>query len=105
MVKILFITCPCSAALSRQLLQQAFLDDFSEQETIDKSVIEAWLRSDKGSVATPHSQRSYANVLVKLDDTYTGGFPISELIGLAEDTLKRPCRRQLNVRMNKNSHD
>lgn len=81
-------TCPCSAALSRQLLQQAFLDDFADQETVDKSVIEKWLRSDRGSVATPHSQRSYANILVKLDESYKEGFPISELIDVAESTLK-----------------
>jgi GTP cyclohydrolase I len=81
-------TCPCSAALSRQLLQQAFLDDFAGEETLDKSTIEKWLRSDRGSVATPHSQRSYANILVKLDESYTQGFPISELIQLAESTLK-----------------
>ncbi|MEO0443996.1 MAG: GTP cyclohydrolase FolE2 [Pseudomonadota bacterium] len=81
-------TCPCSAALSRQLLQQAFQDDFDGQDSIDKVTIEKWLRSDRGSVATPHSQRSYANIQVKLDGTYTQGFPISELIQLAESTLK-----------------
>jgi GTP cyclohydrolase I len=81
-------TCPCSAALSRQLLQQAFIEDFSESDTIDKSVIEKWLRSDRGSVATPHSQRSYANILVKLDETYQQGFPIKELIDTAEKTLQ-----------------
>ena len=81
-------TCPCSAALSRQLLQQAFQHDFHGQESIDKAAIEKWLRSDRGSVATPHSQRSYANIQVKLDSAYTEGFPISELIQLAESTLK-----------------
>ncbi len=81
-------TCPCSAALSRQIMQQAFLDDFANQESIDKSAIEKWLQSDRGSVATPHSQRSYANVVVKLGETYVGGFPISQLIKLVESTLK-----------------
>lgn len=81
-------TCPCSAALSRQLLQQAFMDDFADQATVDKATVEKWLRSERGSVATPHSQRSYANIMVKLDQTYTDGFPISELIQVAESTLK-----------------
>lgn len=80
-------TCPCSAALSRQLMQQAFLEDFADKETIDRSIVEEWLRSDRGSVATPHSQRSYANVCVKLDDTQAG-LPISELIGVIEGALK-----------------
>lgn len=81
-------TCPCSAALARQLLQQAFLDDFADKETFDKATIEQWLRSDRGSVATPHSQRSYANIIVKIDDSYEDGFPFSELIYVAEDALK-----------------
>jgi GTP cyclohydrolase I len=85
-------TCPCSAALSRQLLQQAFMADFAGQDTVDSGTVEKWLRSDRGSVATPHSQRSYANLLVKLDDSYTEAFPISELIDLAESTLKTPVQ-------------
>lgn len=80
-------TCPCSAALSRQLMQQAFSNDFAEQDSISKDTIEQWLRSDRGSVATPHSQRSYANVWVKLDDSYAD-LPISHLINVIEDALK-----------------
>ena len=80
-------TCPCSAALSRQLLQQAFAEDFSNNDTIDKNTVEQWLRSDRGSVATAHSQRSYAKVLVKLNDNLDD-LPISELIDVIEDSLK-----------------
>jgi GTP cyclohydrolase I len=81
-------TCPCSAALSRQILQQAFSEDFADESAIDKESIEKWLQSERGSVATPHSQRSYANVLVKLDDSYKDGFPISDLIQVIESALK-----------------
>jgi GTP cyclohydrolase I len=81
-------TCPCSAALARQILQQAFSDDFADKSEIDKETIEKWLQSERGSVATPHSQRSYADVVVKLDDSYEDGFPISDLIQLIESTLK-----------------
>ena len=81
-------TCPCSAALARQILQQAFSDDFADKSTIDKDTIEKWLQSERGSVATPHSQRSYADVVVKLDDSYEDGFPISDLIQVIESTLK-----------------
>ncbi|MBX2808819.1 MAG: GTP cyclohydrolase I FolE2 [Cellvibrionaceae bacterium] len=79
-------TCPCSAALSRQLLQQAFLKDFADQQTLDKNAVEQWLRAE-GSIATPHSQRSYANIWVTLNAGYTH-LPISELIHIAESTLK-----------------
>jgi GTP cyclohydrolase I len=80
-------TCPCSAALSRQLMQQAFAEDFADSDSVDKSTVEQWLRSDRGSVATAHSQRSYANVLVKLNNTYDD-LPMSELIYIIEDALK-----------------
>jgi GTP cyclohydrolase I len=80
-------TCPCSAALSRQLMQQAFAEDFAEKDSIDKGTVEQWLRSDRGSVATAHSQRSYANVQIKLNDQ-SDDLPISALIYVIEDALK-----------------
>ncbi len=80
-------TCPCSAALSRQLMQQAFSSDFADSDNIDKATVEQWLRSDRGSVATPHSQRSYANVWVKLHGN-TDELPMSQLIQHVEDALQ-----------------
>ena len=69
-------TCPCSAALSRQLLSEAVDKQFSD-EHIDKASLLSWLASEQGSIATPHSQRSYAYIDVtfsneKLPDI--GGF-------------------------------
>lgn len=52
-------TCPCSAALSRQLLSQAIDRQFDSQN-IDKEQLQKWLESSSGSIATPHSQRSFA---------------------------------------------
>jgi GTP cyclohydrolase I len=80
-------TCPCSSALSRQLMQQAFSEDFAYQDRIDKATIEQWICSDRGSVATPHSQRSYADVRVKLD-SQLDNLPISEMISVIEDALQ-----------------
>lgn len=84
-------TCPCSAALSRQLMQQAFSEDFADSDKVDKADIEQWLRSDRGSVATPHSQRSYANVSIKLSDE-CDDLPISSLINVIEDVLQTPVQ-------------
>ena len=56
-------TCPCSAALSRQLLADAADKAFSGEQ-IDKADLLKWL-SNK-SVATPHSQRSYAYLKMDL---------------------------------------
>lgn len=80
-------TCPCSAALSRQLTQQAFAEDFADKDSIDKATVEAWLRSDRGSVATPHSQRSYADVRIQLSQE-CDDLPISALIKTVEEVLQ-----------------
>lgn len=58
-------TCPCSAALSRQLIQQQFDQDFGDDLSFD--AVRDWLGSSRGIVATPHSQRSKAHVSLTLD--------------------------------------
>ncbi|MBF6040716.1 GTP cyclohydrolase I FolE2 [Pseudomonas sp. P154a] len=78
-------TCPCSAALSRQLIQQQFVDDFANQSLQHADVL-AWLGSTKGIVATPHSQRSTAHLSVRLDD-YLDDLPLITLINDAEAAL------------------
>ncbi|MCC5826186.1 GTP cyclohydrolase FolE2 [Alkalimonas sp.] len=82
-------TCPCSAALSRQLLQQKFLADFAGEQ-LPKSDVAAWLLQH-GSYATPHSQRSLAKIEVKLADLATS-FAISPLINMAEASLATPVQ-------------
>lgn len=84
-------TCPCSAALSRQLLAQAFTDDFAGKEGLSVEAVENWFKSEKGSFATPHSQRSQATAWVKLDKNM-GAFPLTDLIDLVENALKTPVQ-------------
>lgn len=60
-------TCPCSAALARQLIQEAFHRDFEGQDTLSVSEMTTWLGTEKAICATPHSQRSEAHVLVEVD--------------------------------------
>ncbi|WP_420554697.1 GTP cyclohydrolase FolE2 [Neptuniibacter marinus] len=84
-------TCPCSAALSRQLLQQAFTADFSDKGALNIEDVEKWLLSEKGSFATPHSQRSQATAWVKLNKEM-GAFPLTDLIDLVEGALKTPVQ-------------
>ncbi|HEF4761456.1 TPA: GTP cyclohydrolase I FolE2 [Pseudomonas putida] len=78
-------TCPCSAALSRQLIQQQFVDDFANR-AINHADVLAWLGSPKGIVATPHSQRSAAQLSLRLDD-YLDELPLIALINDAEAAL------------------
>nr|WP_314478638.1 GTP cyclohydrolase FolE2 [uncultured Pseudomonas sp.] len=78
-------TCPCSAALARQLIQQRFAARF-EADTVDTQEVGAWLGSAEGIVATPHSQRSMAKVTVRLE-THHPKLPITELINRVEKAL------------------
>ena len=78
-------TCPCSAALARQLIQQQFIDDFANTSLQHADVL-AWLGSSKGIVATPHSQRSAAHLSVRLGHQYPL-LPLEKIIDNAEDAL------------------
>ena len=78
-------TCPCSAALARQLIQQRFIDDFANQ-TLDHQQVLAWLGSTQGILATPHSQRSTATLQVRLA-AQASELPLLELIDCAERAL------------------
>jgi GTP cyclohydrolase I len=78
-------TCPCSAALSRQLIQQQFVDDFANKPLQHADVL-TWLGSTKGIVATPHSQRSTARLRLRVDD-YLDDLPLIAIINDAEAAL------------------
>ncbi|EXF91752.1 GTP cyclohydrolase [Pseudomonas fluorescens HK44] len=78
-------TCPCSAALSRQLIQQQFIDDFANKPLQHADVL-TWLGSSKGIVATPHSQRSSAQLRLRLDD-YLDDLPLIAAINDTEAAL------------------
>ena len=78
-------TCPCSAALARQLIQQRFIEDFADQP-LDHAQLLAWLGSPQGILATPHSQRSTATLEVRLQPGIDA-LPLVELIDAAEAAL------------------
>lgn len=84
-------TCPCSAALARQLIQKQFQQTFTDNQSLDFTTVHQWLGSTEGIVATPHSQRSIAEVKVKLNAN-TSQFPITDLVNLIEDALQTPVQ-------------
>ena len=83
-------TCPCSAALARQLIQEQFAADFAEGQVLDRESVIAWLGSESGIRATAHSQRSNARVRVRLGSAFE--FPIVDLIDLVESALQTPVQ-------------
>ncbi|WEJ62361.1 GTP cyclohydrolase FolE2 [Thiomicrorhabdus lithotrophica] len=82
-------TCPCSAALSRQLIQEAFEKQFSGAEMDYQTVFE-WLGTPEGICATPHSQRSYAQVKVKISES--DDLALSVIINQIENALQTPVQ-------------
>nr|WP_322939831.1 GTP cyclohydrolase FolE2 [Pseudomonas sp. s4] len=83
-------TCPCSAALARQLIQQRFAESFA-QEPLDYLEVLDWLGSTQGIVATPHSQRSTATLQLRLAPGCVE-LPVLALIDSAEHALGTPVQ-------------
>ena len=83
-------TCPASAALSRQLIQDQFASDFTAGQPLDHAAVLAWLGSEKGSVATAHAQRSVARLRVR--PVLGAGFHLIDLIDRVEHSLGTPVQ-------------
>lgn len=79
-------TCPCSAALTRQLNVEAFAKTFSDSATLDKQTILNWLGSPQGLAGVPHAQRSNAQVRVTLAAD-CAELPVDALIDRIESAL------------------
>ena len=83
-------TCPASAALSRQLIQDQFARDFGAGAPIDRAAVLAWLGSEHGIVATPHAQRSVACLRVR--PRPGAGLQLIDLIDRVEQALGTPVQ-------------
>lgn len=81
-------TCPCSAALSRQLKQDRFLHKF-QKENVSKAEVHQWLGDEQ--VAAPHSQRSRADIIFTLADSVTE-LDLVKYIDALEGVLKTPVQ-------------
>lgn len=84
-------TCPASAALSRQANAERFSEDFAAARPLSIGVIHDWLRSERGLAATPHAQRSRAQVRVELR-TQFDELPLVALIDALEAALATPVQ-------------
>ncbi len=89
-------TCPASAALAHQLVQKNFSEQFLSHPPLTNSLnneflhdIFRWLGTSEGINATPHAQRSYAQLQVRVSQPE---FSYTELIDRVEDILKTPVQ-------------
>lgn len=84
-------TCPASAALSRQLNAERFAADFAAAHPLSTAVVSDWLASERGMAATPHAQRSRADVRVELRPAFDE-LPLVALIDALERALATPVQ-------------
>lgn len=83
-------TCPCSAALARDLMQAQFEKDFGASGTVSVSDALNWIKKS-GTMATPHGQRSHAYIKSFLKDGITT-IPLLEMIEKTEKALGTPVQ-------------
>jgi GTP cyclohydrolase I len=80
-------TCPCSASLSRQVLQENFASAFKEN-SVNAGDVKSWL--GKAQWAFPHAQRSEASVELLIDMGQE--LSIVKMIDLVEAALGTPVQ-------------
>lgn len=84
-------TCPASAALSRQVNAERFAADFAAARPLSTAVVRDWLASERGLAATPHAQRSRAQVRVELRPAFDE-LPLVDLVDAVEAALGTPVQ-------------
>ena len=86
-------TCPCSAALSRQLIQDKFKKTFlgeTNNSFIEGHTIYEWLGKEDAILATPHSQRSVASFSIVPEKQDI--FVLEDFILYIENEIKTPVQ-------------
>ena len=84
-------TCPASAALSRRVNAARFEQDFADVRPASNAVVADWLASPRGVAATPHAQRSRADVRVELKPAFDE-LPLQPLVDAIEAALGTPVQ-------------
>ena len=84
-------TCPASAALSRQVNAARFSADFAGARALSTESVRDWLASERGLAATPHAQRSRADIRVELKPAFDE-LPLRPLADAVEAALGTPVQ-------------
>jgi GTP cyclohydrolase IB len=79
-------TCPCSAALARQVIQNRFREKFNDRTDLTFDDVHRWLGQEDAVCATPHSQRSTADVTIQFAKP-SDAQPILSIVDALENSL------------------
>ncbi len=85
-------TCPCSAALSQQAMQQHFLARFGSSQMVSLSEVAQWLGEEGSLAATAHAQRSRAQVELALSRELEWTTVMRHWIDVTEKALATPVQ-------------
>ena len=83
-------TCPCSTALSSEIIKYAFEHKFPDSQ-VDNHAVAEWLGSGGALVATPHAQRSEAKVWLELT-TGSDSFQLTRWLDGLEQAIQTPVQ-------------
>ena len=84
-------TCPCSASLSRELIQKKFQTDFKNFKG-DKKEIFKWFEKENSLSAVPHAQKSRAFLKMTITPRQVKTFCALNIIDEAEKVLGTPVQ-------------
>ncbi len=84
-------TCPCSAGLSRQAMQEDFQAAFLNRADLSTKEVYQWLGQPRAVSALPHAQRSEALVTLSFNATAPRPTPLA-MLDLIEQALGTPVQ-------------
>jgi len=85
-------TCPCSAALSRQLIQMQFDREYEGKQTLESRNVRNWLGTEEAIAGTPHGQRSLGIIKTELNSTQIDLKFLTQMIDTLETAVATPVQ-------------
>ena len=85
-------TCPCSAALSRQIISSQFDEEFSGEAQIKKEKISQWLTEPSSLAAVPHGQKSKLSFRLLIKPNQKDQFSFLQFVDEMEESLATPVQ-------------
>ncbi|MDE0644859.1 MAG: GTP cyclohydrolase FolE2 [Gammaproteobacteria bacterium] len=84
-------TCPASASLAQQTIQEQFDQQFGTSNTLSATQVRMFLAARDKIVATPHGQRSSATIRLR-QEVAADSFPLTAIIDRVENALGTPVQ-------------